>query len=413
MARHALIVICTKSPTSGVRAFNADKAKNIGSRLQVALSSLGDQAFAWPGKKVPEVLINPTRGDFSNSLDNTNFEQDDDLLLFYLGHSYPVGVSGIAPTFDKSTIDQLKSNDFNWVLDNIYSQGIKNVFAILDTCHAGTATPQLAPYSDRLYCMMSATNGYARGKFTEYLLKALESESDEIRHLLHDPKRGGLTLEKLFEYAKAQASIEQNYKDPVSTGDLGSELLREISSEVFEGLRTSVPHTTQYYRAYSILGFVRDGNSTLSQVMAEVRANYAFVLNHSKPEAERYLSAEGVSRYIRFLSALKLVNSRHEPYSLTSEGKKAASELNYNKVMVEAILEHLFPPAVDLTKFKEIVWSLLESGTPPNPLNSGLHMRNNNLGRVVDPDNFKFAFRILPYTGVFMRANDALFPISS
>jgi len=412
MARHALIIACTKAATTGTKAIPLSKAEEVTGRWANALSDLDDLSFAWPGSKKPRVLVDPTRGTFTDVLDETVFSDGDEILLFYFGHSYPVGPSKVAPTFSKSTIESLKQNDFGWVFEQIFHNPISKLYAVLDTCHSGMLAPDLETFRSKIYCMMAAHNGYTKGAFSESLLHAIESRSDDVRQLLYDNQAGGVTFEKLFDYGDIQLKPDLEYSEPVAIGDLGGELVRNEKAGVPEAFRTHSPEKSVYRRVFLVLEILAAKDVTsLNEVMKEVRESESFLVSSDGPGEKKYISPRRILEYLDFISSIGFLSGGSADLKLTDEGRKASSSANFNILLVTAIMDNLFPETVDLEKLRIFVWEMLKEGVPPTALNVGARLRKKNLGRIRSIPNFKFAFTVLPYSGVFHRAPDAIYPI--
>ncbi len=413
MARHALIMVCDKAPVKGPRKLQASLVEGKANRWVEALSSLGDLSFSWPGSKKPIVLKNPTRGRFTDLLDDTEFEAGDELLFYYFGHSYPVGPSKIAPAFDKSNPESLKQDDFEWVLRRIFNHSISKVYAILDTCHSGLLQPNLQQFHGQTYCMMAAENGYTKGTFSDHLLKGLSSADDDVLRLLHDNRAGGLTFSSLFEYGSHQMASELDFSAPKAFGALGDTLIREGERGVPSAFRSIVKRNSSYKKTYDLLNIFASGVRTFEEVMTQIKQHDSFVIRHddSLSGDRAYVSHKTIQGYIKFLSAIRFLKNPRQPYGLTETGQKACSNYEFNGLLVEAIIEHLFPPDVDLRALQMAVLDLLSEGTPSDSINVSRYLRAKGSHRIMDPKNFNLGFRVLGYSGVFRRAPQALFPI--
>ncbi|MDC0003300.1 hypothetical protein OAE19_02785 [Porticoccaceae bacterium] len=412
MARYGLIIVCTKAPTSGTKSIPEKLANEMSQNWSESLSALEELSFTWPGSTKPRVLFNPTRGGFTDLLDNTIFEPMDEMFFYYFGHSYPVGPSKVAPAFSNQKLEYLEENDFEWVFNQIFRKNIEKVYAILDTCHSGMLTPVLDQFHSKIYCMMAAENGYTRGAFSKHLLNALASVQDDVRSLMYDNQAGGLTFNSLFEYGLDQMASELVYGEPQAVGSLGRTLIRKEDQGVPPALRTTVPERSTYRRLHYLLKILSGGASNIDEVMAEVKNIDAFVLKLNDHDNANYISASGIHEYLRFLSAINFLISPRSPYQLSDMGKRACSKFAFNEIVVDSIMDNLFPKDLGLNGFKSAVWELLGDGSPADPLNVSRHLRAKGYKRIIDPKSFKFAFKILAYSGVFRRSTDALFPIS-
>ena len=334
-------------------------------------------------------------------------------MFYYFGHSYPVGPSKLAPVFDKQDIGSLAENDFEWVLNQIFTKNISKVYGILDTCHSGILSPTLDRFNSKIYCMMAAENGYTKGTFSKHLLKGLASVDDDVRSLMHDNQAGGLTLNSLFQYALEQSRSELEFGIPQDIGSLGTTLIRKGERGVPSALRKSAPERTTYRRLYFILQILSGGASDMDALMLGVQGIDAFVLNYNNGEKASFISVSTIQGYIKFLSGIGFLETHRAPYKLTKIGKEACSVYYFNIHVVEAILEKLFPEEVDLDEFKRIIWELLRVGSPADPFNVSRCLRGKGFALTCEPKNFKFAFKVLAYSGVFRRSREALFPIGS
>ena len=413
MARYALIIVCTKTFISGPRAINDTVGKDMSKKWVDALSELGDLSFSWPGSTKARVLFNPTRGNFTDLLDSTDFKPDDEFLFYYFGHSYPVGPSKIAPVFDKSSVESLKQNDFQWVLTQIFDQLIGKVYAILDTCHSGLLIPELSRFYAKIYCMVAAENGYTKGMFSNHLLKGLSSDEDDIRKLLHDNQAGGLTFNSLFEFGLDQMESELDYGLPKAVGGLGDCLIRKGEQGVPSALRTTARERSSYQRTYCILKLIADGAGSFDELMDKIEVHDAFIVRHTDSVSGKrvVVSAKTIQGYLKFLGAIKFLKDSRSPFRLTQIGRNASSQYEFNGLLVAAILENLFPSDVDLSDLQKAVLKLLAKGTPSDSINVARYLRAQGSHRVTDPQNFKLGFRVLGYSGVFRRAPQSLFPI--
>jgi predicted transcriptional regulator len=414
MSKNALIMICASPVTQGQKAIQAKTADDMANRWSEVLSSkLGDLNFAWPGSKKPKILLDPTRGQFTDLLDETIFENGSELLFYYFGHSYPVGPSKISPAFKKAAIESLANHDFLWVLEQLFSKPISTVYSILDTCHGGLLAPNLEKFSHKIYCMMSAQNGYAKGDFSNHLLDALESNDIDIESMLHDNEAGGLTFQNLFEYGANKLQAEFDYNLPIATGSKGKDLLRKAEKGIPKSLRTNVNDRTIYKRVFFLLEIISNGATTLGKILDDIKSYDSFVITYAStgPNRKEFMTSKKIREYINFLASLDFIDNHRDPFALTDKGKAAANKLEFNSILVHAIINNLFPENMSLDEITQIIWSLLKKGIPPDAFNVGSYIRTNKGTRIIDPPNFKFAFRVLPYTGVFRKSTEALFPV--
>lgn len=412
MARHALIMACPTAVTGEQRKLAKSKVDRFADGWVGTLSNLGEHSFAWPGSKKPSVLIEPTRGKFLDTLDDAIFGDDDELLLVFLGHSYPVGASNVAPSFEKANTTDLNSHDFVWLFDQLFSKGLSKVYGILDCCHIGRFRFDITKHRENIFLMLGATDGYSYGDFQEAMLHGLQSADSETISYLTDKRASGVTLSRLFEYAVEKMARGDSINSPISVGDLGETVIRMESTEVAQPFNSRSPSNSVYRRCFELIKILAAGKQSIPEIMDEVRANSAFLLDSGDMEGKKkYMTADGVLRYLKFFISIKWLARSDNVYTVLEDGKKAGSAVEFNAVLVASIVEHLLPEKVDLDTFRDTLYHLMKEGIPPDAFELGRHLRQNGLGGIDQPENLKFAFKVLPYSQAFRRSTEALYPM--
>ena len=296
-------------------------------------------------------------------------------------------------------------------MEEVFRKKFGKVFVVLDTCHSGILQFTYSKYADQLYCMVAAESKYTHGNFSDVLLDAFSRREGDVADHLVDTKKGAVTFSKIFSYAHSKVKTSAADEKPISFGSLGGEPVRSKSVDIPDAFRRNTPPRTVYKRIYHLLSILTKGKTNLEGIMEEVRKMDVFLVS-SDDEGKNYVSTRRIREFLNYLVAIDFVDKLGLQYVINENGRKASGEFDYNSMIVQSTIEKLFPDGVDIGELNEIVFAVLENGDPPNALNVSEEIRRRGLGRVSDSDNFRLAFLILSFTGVFKRGTtDEIYPL--
>ncbi|MEO1537151.1 MAG: hypothetical protein AAFR73_05415 [Pseudomonadota bacterium] len=373
---------------------------------------MGDLSFSWKDDQGPKKLLDPSRGEFTDALDEVReiVGEDDELLFVYCGHAYPVG--GLAFPLKGLDLDALKDYTLEWVVDELFRVGFGKIYLVIDACHSGILSNPLKKYEAKLYCGLAGGLGHSYGHFSESFLEAIDGDDSERISILTEPKKGAITFGRAFHFAKAKTPQNSEFDVPISFGLLGNEPVKRVEFSIPESFQDLAPPRTVYRRIFRLLGLLKSRALTFEELLKDVRGSEVFLVADSEVEQEkRYISSRTLRNYLSFIISVGFCERVGTKYSITADGAQAADKLFYNGKVVDACMENLFPEGVDASKLRQTVFSVLERGLVPSSLNV---VREIDIDMGFARPNFKslkMAFTILPYTGAFQRApSDSIFP---
>lgn len=277
---------------------------------------------------------------------------NDLFLFYYFGHgslSSDLELQFLHPGRAKNAYEILKLTSVENIVRDSDVQ--KSIF-ILDCCYAGAQTRNFRNNLTGEHCRLASTTPSARayvtsgttedpiGIFSLSIIDGLSSEK-----ACRSAVDNSITAESLFNYAKGQTcSLTENIQNPTIQGNL-SEVLLEYQQvpDVYPGFSTWADDKTAYSKLLAICRTLASSNFTdMMSLYEAVLLEYpiAFQTLHKKADgtfAYYPVKPNVVSRYVRLLRALNLVDD--SALKLLPAGRALAVNWNssYNKLLLEGI----------------------------------------------------------------------------
>jgi hypothetical protein len=373
-------------------------------------------------------LLDQSPSEVRNKLEVTarNAKETDDLVLFYyFGHgelSSDLELQFLhPPKAKKSPNEVLKLSTLENIIKDVGAS--KSIF-ILDCCYGG-ALKKTFPHSlSGEHCRLASTTPSSRayvesgaledpiGVFTGSIIDGLAS-SKACRSATDD----SITADSLFRYAKHETKRRtNNVQDPTKQGDLSDPLsIYHPKPAINPGFSKWANEKTAYFKLLAICKtLAKRGYSNATDL-------YKAVISENPSSFETlYKTPNGifkykpvkpivVSRYIRFLRVLKLVDS--DVLKLLPEGRTmiSSSDTVYNKNLLLAIDNYLMSHGLDRAVIENSLRQILSNRLVPTKRDIFDYLSLS--GHRVPTDDLKLILDLLGYIGAIrMTIDRAYFP---
>jgi hypothetical protein len=366
---------------------------------------------------LPVPVHNPTLSELVAHFEHAQSVSDETELLFYfLGHSTALGPDDLRLTIGTSD----KGEDRHWNLSSLLdllhnTTPIRRLVIILDTCHAGRTRDAFRATQFDYLAMLATGSAYAfDAHFSEGLLGALE-ESLRKNDQRIDRRAGGVTYRKIFEAARnyviSKPSSAVPPQDPMCFGEYTGDLLLEAPVSVPEGFHPFASDRSIYGRVFRLLEIIRDSKDLdFQRLQVIVGTDRAFLLRRDEDDGDRFLSSERLEDYLDFLRCVEWIAKPSGYYQITERGHRASDKTCFNRTLLDAIEQDVFPENLNLDVLDEIVSELLADNLPPTPIKIKERAGMKGIAFKLTAAT-RIALQVLPSTGRFLKGSaDAIFP---
>jgi Peptidase C13 family len=349
-------------------------------------------------------------GDFSCTTENT------ELLLYFVGHGESYGDKDLHLILGVNQSREHISESLNRLLERLYrNTKVKNVIMIIDSCFSSRACDlQILDSRRDTTFVMTASNAYAYNcSFSDYMLEAFKIPSSKKAELI-DKFHGGITYERLFEYARGNMLKSKDSQiacmRPKSSGNYGSHLFIECPVVTGNGYRDDVSKRSIYGRIYTLLQFIQTSKMPTYDVIDDFRCNNPiFIINSHTENDGRCVSKSRLDDYLEFLERVNFIHRTENGIYFTTElGNQACLKEKFNGLLLSGIESDILK--FRLSDIDNVIKSLLRDMLVPTP--SKIRNRALMNGKLLPLDNVvRLAFHVLPMTGRFLRgSDDTIFP---
>lgn len=365
---------------------------------------------------MPIPLRNPTKAELVEQLEGAReVSNETELLLYFIGHSVSVGETDIRLILGVDDEGTDRTASLTWLLQTLNGEtSIRRLVLILDTCHSGRTEQAFHAAKERVFVMFSAGSAWAfDADFSDSLLRALEQPIQKNDQRI-DRRAGGVTWQKIFEEARRRVLLGKSTSGPAQQpenfGNYVGDVLLKAPIRIPQGFNVFASTRSIYGRLFRLMQIIGSTQPTPPELRAAVSAESTFLLRRDAGGADRYVSAERLSEYLDFLIKAKWLVQPQGRYQLTDTGRLACDEAVFNKVLLEAIENHVLSDGLGFGFLEEIVKELLDDMIPPTPIR--IQDRAGMKGRVLKLDTAtRLAIQLLPSTGQFLKGTaDSIFP---
>jgi hypothetical protein len=365
----------------------------------------------------PEPLHNPKSSELLTQFeDAAGLTSDTELLVYFLGHSVSDGATdlklilGIGPEGLDRTIS------LSWLLNTIRQQTeIQKLVVILDTCHAGRTREVLRVDGFNVFAMFATGDTYAfDANFSDGLLRTLEQSVQKSDQRI-DRRAGGITYKKVFEHARRRVLLAPEKggggQDPRCFGDYETAVLLPVEVSVPTSYNSFASSRSIYARMFRLLGIIKELGPTDAELREAIDREDIFVLRKDDGNGNaRALSTERLDDYLDFLRRVRWLAQPKGRFQLTNEGQGALEDLFFNRLLLDAIEEHILGENVTFAFLDSVVKELLDDMIPPTP--ARIKERAAMKGVVLNLNgSTRLGLQLLPSTGKFLKGSaDAIYP---